>query len=99
MVRDFFRFLFCVLFSFVILGSAFSDSHSQVLINEVLADPARDWNGDGVVNYRDDEWVEVINAGSTAVSIDSLFIADGDDPMTVRFGFSALGDNEVSLDF
>lgn len=57
-----------------------------VVLNEVLADPARDWNGDGVTSYRDDEWVEIVNAGPGAVDLTGWRIATAD--TTWRYGFS-----------
>ncbi len=33
-------------------------------LNEILAAPARDWDGSGAFSSRDDEWVEVINSGN-----------------------------------
>lgn len=60
--------------------------HGQVRINEILADPARDWNGDAVFHFRDDEWVEIVNAGSTAVALDGLRLSDASN--IFRFGFS-----------
>ncbi|UCF05532.1 MAG: lamin tail domain-containing protein [bacterium] len=63
-------------------------SGSQVLINEFLADPARDWDGDGVTNFRDDEWIEIINGGEAAVDLDGLYLADGDGEIVWRYGFT-----------
>lgn len=59
---------------------------SQLRINEILADPNRDWNGDAVVNFKDDEWVEVFNAGPGTVQLDSFRLSDaaGD----FRYGWS-----------
>jgi hypothetical protein len=57
----------------------------QVVINEILGDPARDWDGDGVVNFKDDEWVEIANLGATAVQLDSFRLSDASN--TFRFGF------------
>jgi len=100
MRRDIFHFLFLLLFTAIFLMFASSHLSSQVLINEVLADPARDWNGDGSVNYRDDEWIEIVNNGSSTVSLDSLFIADGNTGMTIRFGFTGeLGPRGVLVVF
>jgi hypothetical protein len=62
--------------------------HGQVRINEILADPARDWNGDAVTHFRDDEWVEVVNAGSAAVALDSLRLSDASNAF--RFGFGGM---------
>ena len=58
----------------------------EVRLNEILADPATDWNGDGTVQFRDDEWVEIVNTGPAAVSLDGLFLADASN--IFRFGFS-----------
>ncbi|OQX85142.1 MAG: hypothetical protein B6D63_02895 [Candidatus Latescibacteria bacterium 4484_7] len=82
-----FHFLFPLIVSIAILCVSVP-LHSQVLLNELLADPATDWNGDGVVNFRDDEWVEIINTGSETVSLDGLLITDGERDGTVRFAFS-----------
>jgi hypothetical protein len=51
-------------------------ANCQVLLNEVVADPARDWDGDGAYDFRDDEWVEVVNAGSGSTDLSQLFLAD-----------------------
>ena len=59
-----------------------------ILLNEVLADPARDWNQDGTVNSRDDEWVEIVNTGAATVNLEGYRIASAD---TVwRYEFSGL---------
>ena len=58
----------------------------QVWINEILADPVMDWDGDGQANVRNDEWVEIVNAGTTAVALDSLYLADGTN--LFHFGFT-----------
>ena len=58
----------------------------QIVLNEVLADPAQDWNGDGAVSSRDDEWVEIYNTGSAAVDLSTYRLASAD--TTWRFGFS-----------
>ncbi len=51
---------------------------SGLVLNEFLAGPARDWNGSGSVSTRDDEWVEVFNAGATAVDLSAFLVTDGD---------------------
>jgi hypothetical protein len=55
-------------------------------LNEILAGPARDWDGDGLYDSKSDEWVEVVNAGGTPVTLDEYRIADAD--RTVRFALS-----------
>lgn len=88
MKRGVFHFLFLLVLASISIVFTSSVTSSQVLINEVLADPARDWNNDGSVSYRDDEWVEIINTGASVVSLDSMFLADGDAEITIRLGFS-----------
>lgn len=47
-------------------------------VNEILAGPARDWDGSGTFSSRDDEWVEVRNAGVVPLDLGGWFITDGD---------------------
>lgn len=49
-----------------------------LVINEVLADPpvTFDANGDGVLDYRQDELVELVNAGDGALDLSGATIAD-----------------------
>ncbi|MFH0778467.1 MAG: lamin tail domain-containing protein [Candidatus Eisenbacteria bacterium] len=61
-------------------------SSAQVVINEVLASPSVDWDGDGAYYYRDDEWVEIHNSSDQPVSLDGYRIADAD--TSWRFGFT-----------
>ncbi len=58
----------------------------EMAINEVLADPARDWNGDAVVHSRDDEWAEIINLSGAAVDLTGWRLASAD--TTWRYEFS-----------
>ncbi len=50
----------------------------QLLINEVLADPPAgyDANNDGEANTRDDEFVELINAGPEALDLSGATLSD-----------------------
>lgn len=50
----------------------------MVRLNEIMAGPSHDWNGDGVYSSRDDEWVEVVNLGATDASLDGFLLMDGD---------------------
>jgi len=98
MKRNFFLFLSIAFFSIFSIFPA--SSFSQVLISEVLPDPARDWDGDGSVSYRGDEWVEIVNTGSQPVSIDSFLLADGGGTLTVRYRFSGfISSKEVMVVF
>lgn len=69
---------------------------AQVVLNEVLADPNRDWDGNGSLSSRDDEWVEIVNAGAAPVSLAGYRIAGAD---TVwRYEFSGtLAPGEVRV--
>lgn len=58
----------------------------QVMINEILADPVLDWDGDGIANFRSDEWLEIVNIGPTAVSLEGLYVSDAANDF--RFGFA-----------
>lgn len=57
----------------------------QVVINEILGDPARDWDGDAQTNFKNDEWVEIANIGATAVTLDGFRLSDASN--IFRFGF------------
>jgi hypothetical protein len=46
------------------------------LLNEIMADPARDWDGDGTYSYRNDEWVEIVNPGPGTLDLAGYFLAD-----------------------
>lgn len=57
-------------------------------LSEILASPSRDWNGDGIYNARQDEWVEVRNATGGAIDLAAYRIADADS--TIRYELSGL---------
>ncbi len=87
-MRKIFRFfLFLALFSMAAVPRA-SDCAAQLVINEFVADPARDWDGDGALSSRDDEWVEIINLGAAAVDLAGYRLADGEGSPVWRYGFS-----------
>ena len=58
---------------------------AQLLLNEVLADPARDWNGDAAISSRDDEWVEVINTGLATLDLAGYRLAGPDSVWRYEF--------------
>jgi Lamin Tail Domain len=67
-------------------SSAAPATAEDLRLSEFLAAPARDWNGDGATDARADEWVELTNAGGTAVDLGEYRIADGDS--TIRIALS-----------
>jgi hypothetical protein len=90
MMRKIFRFyILLALFSIISISWA-SHCAAQLAINELLADPARDWDGDGALSSRDDEWVEVINLGKAAVDLAGYRLADGEGKPVWRYGFSGV---------
>ncbi len=56
------------------------------LLNEILAAPARDWDGDGSYNSKNDEWVEIVNPGSSALDLTGYYL--GDQAGKCVYGFS-----------
>lgn len=54
-----------------------------IRLSEILAGPARDWDGDGVYDSRKDEWVELVNDGAVSVDLSRYRIADADS--TIRY--------------
>jgi len=54
------------------------DDSGQLLVNEILADPPAgyDANGDGVYQYADDEFVEMVNIGDGSLDLSGATISD-----------------------
>jgi hypothetical protein len=61
---------------------------ADIVINEILASPSVDWDGDGSYYYRDDEWVEIFNRSDSPVNLDGYRLADDD--TTWRYAFSGV---------
>ncbi|MEO9887001.1 MAG: lamin tail domain-containing protein, partial [Balneola sp.] len=56
---------------------ATTDDAPDVVINEIMADPTGlDTNGDGSSNFEEDEFVEIVNTGTSNLDISSWVIAD-----------------------
>ena len=60
----------------------------DLVLNELLADPASDWTGDGEVDFKDDEWIEIANRGTSAVELGAYWVSDSVDDPTLRYRFS-----------
>ena len=65
-----------------VAGGASALEDEIIIINEVLGDPASDWDGDGAVDFKLDEWIEVLNTGSDPLDLSDYFIRDilGEEP-------------------
>jgi hypothetical protein len=59
---------------------------APLVLNEIMAGPARDWDGNGVFSSRDDEWVEVVNTGVAPLDAGTFLLTDADS--IPRFAFS-----------
>ena len=69
---------------------------AELVVNEVLADPVSDWSGDGIIDFKNDEWVEIANAGSDAVDLAAYWLSDAGADPAVRYRFSgSLAPGEV----
>jgi hypothetical protein len=63
-------------------GPAAAQVDDYIVINEVLADPASDWNGDGAVDFKNDEWIEILNNGPDPTDLSDYYLRDilGEEP-------------------
>jgi len=85
MMMRFVAFLLPFVFAFAALAPA---GTAQVLLNEILADPNSDWDNDGALSSKLDEWVEVVNTGSSTVDLAAYRISDASAGTEFRFGLS-----------
>lgn len=68
-------------------------AHGQVVLNELMPDPASDWSptdGDEVYDSMDDEWLEIFNAGAVPVDITGWRLRDAVSDSSWRFGFEGV---------
>ena len=49
---------------------------ANVLINEMLPNPATDWNGNGEVSGMDDEFIELYNSGNDSLDVSGYVLKD-----------------------
>jgi hypothetical protein len=66
-------------------------------LSEILADPTWDWNGDGEVHFRDDEWVEVTNTGPGSVDLTGYYLRDGTGEEAHLNLFGILAEGEAAV--
>lgn len=72
----------------LMLPGAYDTASCGPVLNEIMADPARDWDGDGTYDYKDDEWIEIFNPGPSPVDLTGYAL--GDEARAVVFGFSGV---------
>ena len=75
---------------FIVLGAvalllAPAAGHASLCVNEIMADPASDWDGDGDYDYKDDEWVELYNSGPGHVDLHEYGLSDDEELWTYGF--------------
>lgn len=56
----------------------------EIVLNEILAAPAQDWDGNGAISSRDDEWIELFNAGTVPLDLGDLLLSDADSTVRIR---------------
>jgi hypothetical protein len=78
--------LSCCTLCLLALFHAPATAAPDVRLSEILAGPARDWDGNGVFSSRDDEWIEIVNGGAATADLTPYFVTDGDS--IPRFGFT-----------
>lgn len=72
----------------IVMGAFASEGAAQLHLNEILADPDTDWNGDGIVDSKLDEWVEIVNTGPATVDLSTYRISDASAGESFRFALS-----------
>jgi hypothetical protein len=85
MTMRYVAFLFVAIFALSSLAPA---GVAQIRLNEVLADPVSDWDGDSVTGSKNDEWVEVTNVGASAVDLSAYRLSDLSAGTDFRFALS-----------
>lgn len=72
---------YAILFVLVVLMIGAADtSFAALVLNEIMADPASDWDGSGSYSFRDDEWLEVLNTGPGVEDLSQYYVRDIPDP-------------------
>jgi hypothetical protein len=82
----------------IALASLAPEGAAEVRLNEILGDPVTDWNGDGNVDSKLDEWVEIVNTGTSAVDLSQYRISDASAAESFRFALEGtIGPGEVKV--
>jgi hypothetical protein len=86
------------LFILCLLLMGHSAVSAQVQLNEFLADPGIDWNNDGSISSKTDEWIEVINAGAAAADLSAYRLGDASGGYVWRYAFTGtLQPGEIAI--
>jgi Lamin Tail Domain len=90
----FWRYFWATLVAVVLAAAS---AAGGVYLTEILADPSSDWDGDGEVSTRGDEWIEVINTGPEVVDLAAYYMRDalGEDPQLQLSGVLSPGGIKV----
>lgn len=56
--------------------TAWCELDPGIIINEILADPATDWDGDGTVDPKGDEWIEIRNIDTVPIDLSDYWLRD-----------------------
>jgi hypothetical protein len=84
----------------IVSASLAPETAAEVRLNEILADPVTDWNGDGNVDSKLDEWVEIVNTGTAAVDLSTYRISDASAGEAFRFALTgSIAPGEVKVYF
>jgi hypothetical protein len=82
--------LACIVVALSIALAVGGAARADVMLNEIMADPATDWSptdGDDEHHSLQDEWVEIINAGPSPVDITGWRLRDAVSDSSWRYGF------------
>ena len=85
------RFTMVLASAMILLSPAVAGA--QVLLNEIMADPASDWSpsdGNDVYHSMEDEWVEIVNVGLQPVDITGWRLRDAASDSSFRFEFEGV---------
>jgi len=69
-----------ILLGRVLMAPMLPSAEAMIVINEILADPSTiegDANGDGIISYFQDEFVELYNHGSDSLNLSGWTLTDG----------------------
>ncbi len=81
----------------LLLANGAALAQEPIILNEIMADPASDWDGDGTVDFKNDEWIEVMNVGPDVIDLSTYWLRDdtGDEPHLQLHGLIAPGNVAV----